>query len=203
MKLYLLTLFSAVSFYANCQGVAVSNQAKTADASAMLDISASDKGLLIPRLSTSARNSISLPATALLIFNSDLKIFQVNTGTPAQPSWQNIVGISSQQPSKDIWLTTGNKGVADTAFIGNADKKALSIKTNNVVRIYIDSADNKIGIGTNQPRSSVDIMTTDALIIPVGTTAQRPTAPVVGMIRFNASTSKLEGYTTSGWVVLH
>ena len=203
MKVYLLCLFTIFTSAVISQGVAVNNQSKTADASAILDISASDKGLLIPRLSTQARNSIIQPATALLIFNSDLKIFQVNIGTPAQPSWQNIVSLNPQQPSKDIWLTGGNKALVDTSFIGNIDKRSLSLKTNNTLRLYIDSAENKIGIGTSQPRSSVDILATDALIVPVGTTAQRPATPVVGMIRFNATTNKLEGYTSTGWVALH
>ena len=181
----------------------MNGQAKPADASAMLDVSASNKGILIPRLTTAERNGISLPATALFIFNVNDKQFQVNIGTPAQPNWQNIVGINKLEPPKELWLTGGNKGLADTSFIGNADKKPLVFKTNNVARLYIDSAENKVGIGTALPRTSLDISATDAMIVPVGTTAQRPLAPVVGMIRFNASTNKLEGYTNTGWVALH
>ena len=185
------------------QGVALNGQAKPADASAMLDVSASNKGILIPRLTTAERNAIVLPATALLLFNINEKQFQVNIGIPAQPNWQTIVSLNNPEPSKDLWLTGGNKGLADTAFIGNADKKPLAFKTNNVIRLYIDSAENKVGIGTTLPRTSLDITATDALIVPVGTTAQRPLAPVVGMIRFNASTNKLEGFTNTGWVALH
>jgi hypothetical protein len=200
LRLLLLLLFYSA---APGQGVAVNNQSKPADASAILDLSSNNKGILIPRLTTAERNSITQPATALLIFNNDLKVFQVNTGSGAQPNWQNIVTVDNLQSSKDNWLTGGNKGLADTAFIGNADMKPLSFKTNNVLRLYIDSAQNKVGIGTALPRSSFDIAATDAMIVPVGTTAQRPDTPVVGMIRFNATTNKLEGYTNTGWVALH
>ena len=37
------------------------------------------------------------------------------------------------------------------------------------------------------------------LLLPVGTTAQRPTSPAVGYVRFNSSVSKLEWYNGSDW----
>jgi hypothetical protein len=37
--------------------------------------------------------------------------------------------------------------------------------------------------------------------VATGTDAQRPT-PSVGMIRFNTTTSRLEGYNGSSWVIL-
>ena len=43
---------------------------------------------------------------------------------------------------------------------------------------------------------------TGAMIMPVGTTAQRPGSPVQGMIRFNTTTSKFEGYNGSDWINL-
>jgi hypothetical protein len=41
---------------------------------------------------------------------------------------------------------------------------------------------------------------TDALTLPVGTTAQRPETPSPGMIRVNSTTNKLEVYLTNRWV---
>ena len=41
------------------------------DPSSVLDISATDKGLLIPRLTTAAKNAINVPATGLLIYQKD------------------------------------------------------------------------------------------------------------------------------------
>lgn len=189
--------------YLKAQGVAVNNTASPPDASAMLDINSNSKGILIPRLTTAQQNQLVNPATALLIFNVDAMQFQVNTGTPAQPTWQNIVTISQKDPDTYFWKTGGNSGLPGNAFIGNADDKPLMFKTSNTLRLYIDSVSGKIGIGTSSPRSSLDITGTDALVVPVGTTAERPFQPVVGMIRFNQSTGKLEGYTTTGWVALH
>ena len=39
---------------------------------------------------------------------------------------------------------------------------------------YVDSANNRVGIGTTTPRTTVDFATTDAMITPKGSTAQRP-----------------------------
>ena len=46
------------------------------------------------------------------------------------------------------------------------------------------------------------ITSTGALILPVGTTAQRPSTPVVGMFRFNSTTDTFEGYNGATWVIL-
>jgi hypothetical protein len=45
----------------------------------------------------------------------------------------------------------------------------------------------------------VDIDSTTAIIVPVGTEAQRPTTPEAGMIRFNTTTSKYESYDGTNW----
>ncbi len=185
------------------QGVAVNNNGAPPDASASLDVSGNQKGVLIPRLTTQERDQIISPATALLIYNTDAKQFQVNIGTGVSPSWKTIVSLDQPDAPKQIWLTGGNQGNETNAFIGNKDSEPLSLKTNNVLRLYIDSSTTKIGIGTSDPKVSLHINATDAMIVPVGTTGQRPPTPVVGMIRFNATSGKLEGYTTGGWVALN
>jgi len=41
---------------------------------------------------------------------------------------------------------------------------------------------------------------TGAMLFPVGTTAQRPGTPQSGMVRFNSTTSRFEGYNGSEWI---
>ncbi|MBI2233539.1 MAG: tail fiber domain-containing protein [Micavibrio aeruginosavorus] len=41
---------------------------------------------------------------------------------------------------------------------------------------------------------------TDAIVLPSGTTAQRPGTPVNGMTRYNSTTSKFEAYQAGAWV---
>ena len=48
----------------------------------------------------------------------------------------------------------------------------------------------------------VTISSTQALKVPVGTDLQRPLAPQSGMIRFNSTTNRYEGYTGTQWIQL-
>lgn len=47
--------------------------------------------------------------------------------------------------------------------------------------------------------SGVDLMGTGAVKVPVGTTAQQPT-PAAGMIRYNSTLAKFEGYQDGAWI---
>jgi hypothetical protein len=47
--------------------------------------------------------------------------------------------------------------------------------------------------------SNVVFNTTGSITLPVGTTAQEPGTPTAGMVRFNTTTNKFEGYDGSTW----
>ncbi len=70
------------------------------DASAMLDVVSTSKGVLIPRMTTSQRDAISNPAQSLLIFNTSSQCFQ----SYDQGKWNNI------------WCTCGNYTVTYNNF---------------------------------------------------------------------------------------
>ena len=55
-----------------------------------------------------------------------------------------------------------------------------------------------VGIGTTSPAVKLAVSGTDAILVPVGTTAQRPTG-ATGYIRFNSTTTSFEGYNGSAW----
>ncbi len=62
----------------------------TPDNSAMLDVVANDKGVLIPRLNSVQMLAIPSPAKGLLIFNTDSNCFCYNAGTPLLPNWVSL-----------------------------------------------------------------------------------------------------------------
>jgi hypothetical protein len=55
---------------------------------------------------------------------------------------------------------------------------------------------------SSRPRSVLDVNATSAMIIPVGTSAQRPVALYTGMLRYNTDNGSPEAYTATGWVSL-
>ncbi|MBD99476.1 MAG: hypothetical protein CMO34_06505 [Verrucomicrobia bacterium] len=85
----LLTLYFILStFHSYAQNVSINTDGTPPDGSAMLDVVATDKGLLIPRMSEAQKNAIANPATSLIIFQTDGTTgFYFNAGTPGTPSW--------------------------------------------------------------------------------------------------------------------
>lgn len=64
--------------------------------------------------------------------------------------------------------------------------------------LVYDSSNVRFGVGTATPAVKMSIVGTDAVLIPVGTTAQRPTG-ATGYLRFNSTISQYEGYNGTAW----
>lgn len=64
------------------------------EASAVLDVWSEARGLLVPRLSKAARESMEAPATGLLVFQVDGSSpgFYYNAGPPGHPQWLLLSG---------------------------------------------------------------------------------------------------------------
>ena len=95
--IYLLAFTFVTLFITNCafaQGMSVNTTGTAADASAMLDVASSTKGMLVPRMTTAQRTGISSPAKGLLVYDSTLASFYYNSGTSASPSWTALGGSS-------------------------------------------------------------------------------------------------------------
>jgi hypothetical protein len=80
----------------------------------------------------------------------------------------------------------------------------IDISTNNQITVDADNfsvaADGDIGVGTDTPGVAIDARNkTDAIALPRGTTAQRPTA-VAGMMRWNNTTGAAEIYNGAEWI---
>jgi len=70
MKILLMILFCIVWYQSNSQ-VAINEDNSNPDASAMLDVKSTDKGVLLPRMTQAQRLAISNPANGLMVYQTD------------------------------------------------------------------------------------------------------------------------------------
>ncbi len=84
IKIIIITIILLTNYYLlntiNGQ-VGINADGSSPNASSMLDVKSTTKGILIPRLTTTQRNNINAPATGLMIYNSSTNAFNFYNGT--------------------------------------------------------------------------------------------------------------------------
>lgn len=117
------------------------------DQSAILDLSSTNKGLLMPRVTLQQRNSIQNPANGLIVYQTDmLSGFYYYDGK----DWKSVGSETAQNSVADAvnWGLTGNAGTsAATNFIGTTDNVPFVLKTNNVQSGKIDPVSFNLALG--------------------------------------------------------
>jgi hypothetical protein len=63
---------------------------------------------------------------------------------------------------------------------------------------FVIDATGSVGIGTGTPAVKLAISATDAVLIPVGTDAERPTG-AAGYLRYNTTSASFEGHDGTAW----
>lgn len=74
-KLLFSCAFVFFTYVSNGQSLALNTDGDPADASAILDLESTSKGLLIPRMTTDQMLAISMPATGLMVYNIEKNCF--------------------------------------------------------------------------------------------------------------------------------
>lgn len=136
---------------------------------AVLDITANDKGVLIPRLTTSQRNFITTPAKGLLVFDTDLNCFFFYDGsswaslcaaqvgpTGAQGATGNT-GITGATGPTGATGATGNTGPGGYCATAQAGYVTKFISVDTVCNSIIFEKTGNIGVGTTSPSQKLDI----------------------------------------------
>src|SRR4051812_27264210 len=118
----LLPVCILFSLFTYAQNVGINADGSVPDNSAMLDIKSNVKGILIPRMTQTERTAISLPATGLLVYQTDATAgFYYNTSTPASPVWTLIGSEVWARAAGKTFLTNSN----DNVGIGIAAPQSL------------------------------------------------------------------------------
>ncbi len=189
--------------------------------SAVLDLMASDKGMLIPRTTI---GSLAAPfASGLVIFDTDSNCFVMYDGTV----WKNLCtsggggvtdilfnpdgSVTVESPDGQFttidkaWLTKGNSGTnAANDFVGTVDAQDLVLRSNNteVFRITTTGA---VGINTQTPAPSALMemtSTTRGVLFPSLSTTQRNAiaTPAVGLVVYNNTENVHQFWNGTCWV---
>jgi|GEM_PF-3012733 len=188
-KIYVLFSLCMLVVRLQAQNIGINATGAAPDHSAMLDISATNRGLLVPRISlssTSDASSILNPATSLLVWNTNPSIaggtgtgYYYNAGTPAVPQWVRLVN-DIDLSSVAGWQLSGNSGTsAATHFLGTTDQRSLAIRTNNKVRVTIDSLYGRVGIGTSLPVAALQVADSSVVFSGTNTIPASPANPPV------------------------
>lgn len=143
---------------------------KAPDASAILDLTSTGRGILIPRLSTSQRLTIASPASGLLVYDSVIKAFYFWDGA----AWSNVgsggsgftfsTGLTNTSGTITNNLSTGVSG-GQTIIGGTASGNNLTFSsTSHATKgkdIFgtsaYDEVNNRWGIGTTSPAAALHL----------------------------------------------
>lgn len=144
MKKNLYTIAIAALFLApfvNAQNVGIGTAAP--NASAKLDITDANRGVLIPRVALTATNlagPVTAPATSLLVYNTATAGVAPNNVTPGFYYWSGTQWVRFSTGGDD-WKITGNANTTfGTNFLGTTNAQGLDFRTNNVIRLRIPVA---------------------------------------------------------------
>jgi hypothetical protein len=162
ISLYALVCFFSLNFSA-AQNVGISDAGSsfTPDASSVLELKSTTRGLLTPRLTTAQKNAIAAPLTGLLVYDTSLNLFYYYNGTAWVPLFSTANG----------WSLTGNGSTtAGTNYLGTSDAIDLVFKTTGSERMRIAAGGNLV-IGATVPRGQFDVAGTGDVYLANNTVA--------------------------------
>lgn len=128
----------------------------TTSPNAALDITATNDGLLLPRiaLNNTTTATVTTPTVSELVYNTAT----AGDVTPGFYYWDGTkwvrLSISSSTSSND-WALLGNAGTtAGTNFIGTTDNQDLIFKRNNIQSGKISTTNTSLGVNSLAPATS-------------------------------------------------
>jgi len=195
-KTVLLTILLAVLTSVTYSQVAINETGADPDPSAILDLSSTDKGFLVPRVSTTERNAIATTQSGLLVYDIDTESFWYYNNMMAD--WVEMSGGGADGD----WIISGNhmySAVSGNVGIGTISPQTpLDIYSNswdNIMRIGADSFYNRALIfssGAQWASISGSTSNRDDIVIEhesgeigIGTTNPAAKLDVNGSIRMN------------------
>ncbi len=190
ISIFILTLAFTSDVFSQNQNVSINNTGSMPDASAMLDVSATDKGILIPRMSSDERTAIANPAKGLLVFDNTFSQFWFYNGA----EWLALTGGGAADGGTlDEAYNFGGSGAGRIITIDNGQVE-FQTGTNNV----------KIGY-TGASTAILEIASTEkGLLIPRMSSAQRNviSSPATGLMVYDTDLNQFWYFDGTQWTAL-
>ena len=133
LLIVLLCWITVLSIHAQSVGVGTS----TPNSSALLELKSTNRGLLIPRMTTAQRDSIVNPAEGLMILNLDDKCVDIYDGSnwikncgmrvigtdTMAATWTPVKNFTPGARTKAVSFTIGSTAFVGTGTVGGVRKK--------------------------------------------------------------------------------
>lgn len=182
--LAVLCLFVSGGVFA--QAVAINASGASASASAILDVSSTTKGLLVPRMTLAQRGAIATPATGLEIYQTDgasgFWYYDGTVWTRMGNGNGTVTSVATTAPlTGGTITTTGTLGItqagtASDGYLSSTDWNTFNSKVGGSgtatrvafwnsastlasdANLYWDNTNNRLGIGNSSPGFRLDVV---------------------------------------------
>jgi hypothetical protein len=147
----------------HAQSMGISSEAITPDPSSILEMRTTDKGILIPRMTTVERDAITAPATGLMIYNNETNQYNFYNGS-AWVFWGSAAYLSATSGETLSTISTAD------VVISGMTKTALEAGTYSVLfngQVSIPAADYTTGFSTADAAADLNLIYNDIMAIPV------------------------------------
>jgi len=155
---------------------------------------------------TTTVNSTEIQVQNTLKFEGSSSNEYETTLTVVDPTQDNVITIPNATDTlvaKDTTDTLRNKSInlANNTLSGSLSE--FNVALSGADFVSLDGTETLTNKTLTSPvLNGTEMTPTGAIVIPVGTTAQRPGTGVVGMMRFNSDIDAFEGYNGASWVKL-
>lgn len=131
------------------QSLSVNTTGAVANASSILDVSSTTKGVLIPRMDKTAKGLIATPANGLLVYQTGPDSIGFHYYDLPNTKWVYI-NASGFSTDTTAWKITGNSNITASRFLGTLNDSALQFRVNNQPSGLVDSIsfNTSLGYGT-------------------------------------------------------
>ncbi len=141
-------MFLTICFQSLNAQVGINTDNSDPDASAMLDISSTDKGMLIPRMTSAQRTTINNPALGLLVFDTDTESFWFHQTVGWQELINNVVHtISDADNDTKIQVEESPDEDIIRFDVAGTEKMRLKQNANDFTQLEFLNANQSVFIG--------------------------------------------------------